>query len=311
MRVLITGGAGFIGSALAHRLTAAGEDVVVIDDLSTGKRTNVPEGAAFIFGDLADPATLSLIPDGAYDAVVHLAAQSSGAISQKYPYADLQANVGSTVLLSRWCVERSVPTFLFASSMTVYGQASGESLNEDTPLRPISYYGASKLASENYLRLAANEGLGVTCFRFFNVYGRGQNIANLHQGMVSIYLAYLLDGVPVPVTGSLDRFRDFIHIADIADVLMRALAKPQAGFNVYNIGTGIKTTVRELLALLIAAMKLPPDHPIEERAGSPSDVFGSVADIAHAQEKLTWRPRVSLKDGLTDMVAWARSEKPA
>jgi UDP-glucose 4-epimerase len=195
--------------------------------------------------------------------------------------------------------------------MTVYGQASGESLNEETPLRPISYYGVSKLASENYLRLAANEGIGVTCFRFFNVYGRGQNIANLHQGMVSIYLAYLLDGVPVPVTGSLDRYRDFVHIADIVDVLMRALAKTPAGFNVYNIGTGTKTTVRELLALLIAAMKLPPDHPIEERAGSPSDVFGSVADVARAREVLGWWPRVRLTDGIADMIAWARSEKPA
>jgi UDP-glucose 4-epimerase len=309
MRVLITGGAGFIGSALAHRLTEAGEEVVIIDDLSTGKRTNVPDGAAFIFGDLADPATLSLIPDGAYDAVVHLAAQSSGAISQKYPYADLQANVGSTVLLSRWCVERSVPTFLFASSMTVYGQASAESLNEDTPLRPISYYGVSKLASENYLRLAAHEGLGVTCFRFFNVYGRGQNIANLHQGMVSIYLAYLLDGVPVLVTGSLDRFRDFVHVADVVDVLMGALAKSPAGFNVFNIGTGTKTTVRELLALLIGAMKLPTDHPIDERAGSPGDVFGSVADIGRARKLLGWQPRVRLDDGLADMVAWARSEQ--
>jgi UDP-glucose 4-epimerase len=311
MRVLITGGAGFIGSALARRLIAAGEEVVVVDDLSTGKRTSVPEQAAFIFGDLADPATLVLIPDGPYDAVVHLAAQSSGAVSQKYPYADLQANVGATVLLSRWCVERSVPTFLFASSMTVYGQAGPEPVTEDMPCRPISYYGVSKLASENYLRLAANEGLGVACFRFFNVYGRGQNIANLHQGMVRIYLAYLLDGVPVPVTGSLDRYRDFVHVADVVDVLTRALAKSPSGFSVYNIGTGSKTTVRELLAMLIAAMKLPSDHPIEERAGSPGDVFGSVAAISRAQQVLGWRPRVRLEDGLADMVAWARSEKPA
>lgn len=311
MRVLITGGAGFIGSALARRLLVDGDDVVVIDDLSTGLRKNVPERARFVFGDLADPATLNLIPDGAYDAVVHLAAQSSGAISQKYPYADLQANVGATVLLSRWCIERAVPRFLFASSMTVYGDGHSRPVPEDTPCRPISYYGVSKLASENYLRLAASEGLSVNCFRLFNVYGRGQNIDNLHQGMASIYLAYLLDRVPVPVTGSLDRYRDFVHVDDVVDVMARALGKPLEPFNVFNVGTGKKTTVRELLAMLVSAMKLPIDHPIEERAGSPSDVFGSVADISRASKELGWQPRVLLDDGLADMVAWARTQLPA
>jgi len=309
MRVLITGGAGFIGSALARRLIAEGNEVVVIDNLSTGKRTNVPDGAQFIFADLADPAALALIPDGPYDALVHLAAQSSGAISQKYPYADLQANVGATLLLSRWCIERSVSRFLFASSMTVYGNGYHAPIPEDAPCRPISYYGVSKLASENYLRLAADEGLRVACFRFFNVYGRGQNIGNLYQGMVSIYLAYLLDAIPVPVTGSLERYRDFVHVDDVVDGLRRALDVPLAPFNVYNIGTGTKTTVRQLLAMLVAATKLPSDHPIEERAGSASDVFGSIADIRCAAEQLAWKPRVQLDDGLADMVAWARSER--
>ena len=311
MRVLVTGGAGFIGSALARRLLGDGHHVVVIDDLSTGLRGNVPEGAQFVFGDLADPAALNLIPDGTYDAIVHLAAQSSGAISQKYPYADLQANVGSTILLSRWCLERSVPQLLFASSMTVYGDGHAQPTSEDTPCRPISYYAVSKFASENYLRLAANEGLGVSCFRLFNVYGRGQNIDNLHQGMVSIYLAYLLDRVPVPVTGSLDRYRDFVHVDDVVDVMVRALGKRLKPFNVYNVGTGRKTTVRELLAKLVSTMKLPPDHPIEERAGSPGDVFGSVADISRAGKELGWRPKVVLDDGLADMVAWARTQLPA
>jgi UDP-glucose 4-epimerase len=310
MRVLITGGAGFIGSALARRLIAEGSEVVVIDNLTTGKRTNVPGRAQFIFADLADPAALALIPDGPFEALVHLAAQSSGAISQKYPYADLQANVGATLLLSRWCIERSVPRFLFASSMTVYGDGYRLPVAEDVPCRPISYYGVSKLASENYLRLAANEGLSVACFRFFNVYGRGQNIGNLYQGMVSIYLAYLLDAVPVPVTGSLDRYRDFVHVDDVVDGLVRGLNGAPASFKIYNIGTGTKTTVRELLGMLVAATKLPRDHPIEERMGSPSDVFGSVADITRAAEDLGWKPRVPLDQGLADMVAWARSERP-
>jgi UDP-glucose 4-epimerase len=142
--------------------------------------------------------------------------------------------------------------------------------------------------------------------RFYNVYGRGQNIGNIYQGMVSIYLAYLLKRATVPVTGSLDRYRDFTHVEDVAEVLMRALTQPQPPFDVFNVGTGVKTTVRELLAKLVAAMELPPDHPIEECAGSASDVFGSVADIRHASAQLGWKPRVALDEGLADMVVWAR-----
>jgi UDP-glucose 4-epimerase len=307
MRVLITGGAGFIGSTLARRLIATGHQVVVIDNLSTGAKENVPPAARFVLADLTDPSALRMIPDQHYDAVVHLAAQSSGALSQKYPYADMQTNVGSTLQLSRWCLERSIPRFLFASSMTVYGHANREPVPEDTRCVPISYYAASKLASESYLRLAANEGLNAVCMRFYNVYGRGQNIGNLDQGMVSIYLAYLLKGTSVPVTGSLDRYRDFVHVDDAVDCLARGLAGTRAPFEVFNIGTGTKTTVRELLAKLVAAMGLQPEHQIVELAGSPSDVFGSVADIAHVRTELDWNPRTGLDEGLADMVTWARA----
>jgi UDP-glucose 4-epimerase len=307
MRVLITGGAGFIGSTLARHLITNGHEVVVIDNLSTGTKENVPPAARFVFADLTDPGALGMIPNQDYDAVVHLAAQSSGSLSQKDPYADMQINVGPTLQLSRWCLERSVPRLLFASSMTVYGQGNRQPVPESTRCTPISYYAASKLASENYLRLAANEGLNAVCMRFYNVYGRGQNIGNLDQGMVSIYLAYLLKGTSVPITGSLDRYRDFVHVDDAVDSLARGLAGTRAQFEVFNIGNGKKTTVRELLAKLVWAMDLRPDHPIVELAGSASDVFGSVADIRHARAELGWEPRIDLNDGLADMVAWARA----
>jgi UDP-glucose 4-epimerase len=190
--------------------------------------------------------------------------------------------------------------------MTVYGHENREPIPESAPCVPISYYAASKLASENYLRLAANEGLNTVCMRFYNVYGRGQNIGNLDQGMVSIYLAYLLKGVSVPVTGSLDRYRDFVHVDDAVDSLARGLAGTRVPFEVFNIGNGKKTTVRELLVKLVSAMDLRPDHPIVELAGSASDVFGSVADISHARAELDWAPRTDLDEGLADMVAWAR-----
>ncbi len=309
MRILVTGGAGFIGSALARRLIAEGDSVVIVDNLSTGKRANVPPQATFVEADLAEPGTLEVIPPGAYDGLVHLAAQSSGAIGQSNPYLDLRTNVGATLLLSRWCLARNVPRFLYASSMTVYGQGNREPVDEAAVCRPIGYYGASKLASESYLRLAADEGLGVTSLRLYNVYGRGQNLGNLYQGMASIYLAYLLDGVRVPVTGSFDRYRDFVHVDDVVEALMLTLRRETTPSFAYNVGTGRRTTVRDLLAMLIAAVGLPPDHPVDELAGSPSDVFGSVATSRRAADELGWKPAVALEDGLRDMVAWAKAER--
>ena len=308
MRILVTGGAGFIGSALARRLLAEGHDVMIIDNLSTGKRSNVPNRATFIEADLSDPRSLKLIPAGRFDGVVHLAAQSSGAIGQANPYADMQANVGSTMLLSRWCLQKQVARFLYASSMTVYGRGNREPVDESVPCLPISYYGVSKLTAENYLRLACDEGLSVTTFRFYNVYGRGQNLSNRYQGMLSIYLAYLLDTVPVPVTGSLDRYRDFVHVDDVVEAIMLALTQPNTASLVYNIGTGQRTLVRDLLARLVGAVGLPASHPIEEQAGSASDIFGSIANAQLAKRELGWQPRVSLDKGIADMVAWAKSE---
>jgi len=308
VRVLITGGAGFIGSALARRLLASGNQVVIADNLSTGLRANIPRGATFVETDLSKPASLASLPASGYDAVAHLAAQSSGALGQRDPYADMQGNVAATVLLLRWCLERRIPRFVYTSSMTVYGQENRQPLAEDVSCHPIGYYGASKLASENYLRVASNEGLSVTSFRLYNVYGPGQNLANLDQGMVSIYLAYMLKGVPVPVTGSLDRYRDFVYIDDVVDLLATAVARAHTPSDIYNVGTGKRTTVRELLALLLDAMKLPPDYPVSELAGSKADVFGSIAEPARAQSELGWRPRVALEQGLADMVAWARTQ---
>jgi len=307
MRVLVTGGAGFIGSALARALVGTGHDVVIADNLLTGKRENVPQGAAFVEIDVADGDALASLPGGGYDVVAHLAAQSSGAIGQTNPYADMRTNVGATLLLSRWAIERRVPRFLYTSSMTVYGQGNRQPVDETAPCMPVSYYGASKLAAENYLRLAAGDGLNVTCLRLYNVYGRGQNLGNLYQGMASIYLAYLLRNVPVPVTGSLDRYRDFVHVDDVVEALLLALHRPATSSLVYNIGVGKSTTVRDLLRILIAAMELPKDPPIEEGAGSPSDVFGSVANAGRACKELGWSPRVELTRGLGDMVAWAKA----
>lgn len=308
MTVLVTGGAGFIGSCLARRLLAEGHHVVVVDNLSTGMRTNVPGAAAWVEGDIGRPETIAALPDLPYDAVCHLAAQSSGAVSMEQPAYDMQTNAVSTVLLARWCAQRGVKRFVYASSMAVYGNPATSPVTEQEPTLPLSYYGVSKLTSEHVLRLAATSGLATTAFRMFNVYGPGQNLANLRQGMASIYLAYLLKGEAVPVTGSLERYRDFVFIDDVLDAWMTAVTRPSTPSPVYNLGSGKPTTVRALLTALLAACELPADYPIRELTAPPGDQFGLFADSQRAAAELDWRARVPLETGLRKMVAWAKTQ---
>jgi UDP-glucose 4-epimerase len=157
--VLVTGGAGFIGSRVADSLLADGYDVVVADDLSTGKRSNVPERASFVELDVSREDDLARLPDARYEGVLHLAGQSSGKRSFDDPLHDFDANARATVLVAEWARKREVPVLVHASSMSVYGAGSSEPLGEDMPTEPISYYGASKLAAERALVVAATTGI--------------------------------------------------------------------------------------------------------------------------------------------------------
>ena len=306
MKILVTGGAGFIGSHLSRRLLQSGHRVVIVDNLSTGRRENIPQGAEFLKLDLTQPDVCGRLPNG-FDAVCHLAAQSAGAISAERPYYDLQANAGATLLLSRWCLEKGIPRFVSASSMAAYGNTEKPLVSEETPCVPASYYGASKLATEHILRLASREGLSVTIFRIFTVYGPGQDLGNLKQGMVSIFLAYLLKGVTVPVTGSFEPFRDFICVDDVVTAWQMAVERPSTPSLVYNLGSGKPTTVRELLASLKQAFALPQDYPVKELPGSATDQFGIYANISKLEKEVGWRPQIPLDEGLKVMVAWAKS----
>lgn len=308
MRVLVTGGAGFIGSAVARRLLAAGHTVFVVDDLSTGRRENIPVGAEFLELDLSNPAAMDSLSSEPVDAVCHLAAQSSGAVSEEDPVRDLQVNALATLLLIRWCQDRGVRRFLYASSMAVYGDSpGGPTVVEEAPCVPKSQYGLSKVTSEQCLRLASRSGLSTTAFRMFSVYGPGQNLENLKQGMVSIYLAYMLRGVPIPVTGSLERVRDFVYIDDVVDAWERAIRLPHTPSPVYNVGCGVAVTVRGLLRQMEAAMRLPEGYPIVEQVGSDADQHGVVADLRRIRNELGWQPKIELATGLKAMVGWAKA----
>jgi UDP-glucose 4-epimerase len=304
-RILVTGGAGFIGSHLAKRLLTLGYDVTIVDNLSTGSDANIPDGADFIRCDVSQRRMFSLLSGRQYDGVFHLAAQSSGEVSSERPELDLKVNTMSTLMLLSWCRKHNVPRFLYASSMAVYGNPSRNPVSENEPCRPLSFYGVSKLASENYIGCFSRDGLKTTIFRMFSVYGPGQNMTNMKQGIVSIFLAYLLDGKEVWVKGSGDRFRDFIYIDDVADAWCSSLEDPRTYGRTYNLATGKKTLVRTLVEKEIKACgKNPLEYPVRYEGSTPADQFGLFADITRLRKDTGFTPKIDLDEGLSKMVAW-------
>lgn len=299
--VLVTGGAGFIGSRLAASLLSEGHAVVVADDLSTGKRENVPPEAEFVEVDLSREDGISQLPKRQYAAILHLAGQSSGERSFEDPVRDFDANARSTLLLAQWALAHEIPVLVHASSMGVYGRAPATPTPEGAPTVPVSYYGASKLAAERILAVAGRERLRACSLRMFNVYGLGQDLDNLKQGMVSIYLAYVLRGEPVLVKGALDRVRDLVHVNDVVAAWKLALDAPVHG--ALNVGSGVGTRVDELLERLFDVLDVGGDYPVVSAPPTPGDVHTSVADIGRARSELGWEPRLTLDQGLRELAA--------
>ena len=302
-RYLVTGGAGFIGAAIARKLIEEGRDVVVVDDLSTGAERNVPPGAELVVKDLADPRAYAGFNFGPIDAVLHLGGQSSGEISHEDPLHDFDANARGSFLLLRWCESERIRRVLYSSSMAVYGPSELPA-REDQAQAPRSFYGASKAAAEIHLNYFARRGGEATIFRLFNVYGPGQNLRNEKQGMVSIYLACLLNREPVLVKGALERYRDFLYIDDLIDAWISSIPDARTFSKVYNLGSAQKTTVRQLLSALFEAFGFE-DYPIRQESETPGDILGNVADIAAIRGDIGWEPKTGLGEGLKKMVEWA------
>lgn len=301
MTVLITGGAGFIGSALARALIRDGHEVIVADNLSTGKRANVPRQAAFVEMDLSARAEYHRLETVTFDTVFHLGAQSSGEASFVDPWSDFNSHATATFLLLDLCRRRGVKRFLYGSSMSVYGDPQYLPVDELHPTLPKTYYAAGKLAAESYVRLHSTLGLQTTIFRMFSVYGPNQNLENKMQGMASIYLSYMLDGKPITVKGSKDRFRDLVYIDDVVQAWLLAWSNPVAHGQTYNLGTGTKTTVETLLRTLAESFGNPA-YPIEYAANTPGDQHGMVADVGRLKTDLGWRPATALAVGISAMV---------
>lgn len=300
---LVTGAAGFIGAAVAQRLLNQGCHVVTVDNLSTGFSENIPRDATFIEGNCQDHKIIASLETFNFDAIFHLAGQSSGEVSFDDPVYDLQTNTQSVLLLLKLALKKGCKKFIYASSMSVYGDQPDQAVSEDASTFPRSFYAVGKLASENYLRIYQQFGIETTSLRLFNVYGPGQNMKNLRQGMISIYLSQALKNKHILVKGSSERYRDFVYIDDAVDAFCAALEKKQSSFKIYNVATGIRTTVGESISEILR--NLPFKVSVEFSEPTLGDQFGIYGDFTKINNELNWKPKVGFEIGIKKMVDWA------
>jgi UDP-glucose 4-epimerase len=249
MKVLVTGGAGFIGSHLAERLLGDGHEVVILDDLSTGHVEHLPPDARFYQMDVQSPWLDELFKIERPEAVLHQAAQASVRRSVADPVFDASVNVLGAVTLLQASVRHGVRRFLFASTGgALYGDADVIPTPEDYPTLPVSPYGASKLGAEVYLRtFHAVHGLSYAALRYANVYGPRQD-PHGEAGVVAIFARRLLSGEPARINGDGKQTRDFVYVGDIAEANARALTSDAVGS--FNVGTGVETDINTIFQLL-------------------------------------------------------------
>jgi UDP-glucose 4-epimerase len=297
---LVTGAAGFIGAALAKNLLVDGNKVVTIDNLSTGFKANIPEGVIFIEGNCQDKKVIEKLAPYKFDTIFHVAGQSSGEISFEDPVYDLQTNTQSTLLLLKYALESGCNNFVYASTMSVYGDHPEKPIDEKILTRPKSFYAVGKLASERYLQIFCEQGIKATALRLFNCYGPGQNMENMKQGMVSIFLSQAIANQHVVVKGSPDRFRDLVYIDDVVNSFIATLDNSESRYNCYNVGTGIKTTVGELIKKIDSL--LPYNISIKYAGSTPGDQFGIYADNQKIFNQLGWSPTILIDEGIQKMI---------
>ena len=311
-RVLVTGGAGFIGSHIAQAYLAEDWEVVVLDDLSRGKRHNVPSGAHFVQADIRSPEARQLLAGGGFTVLNHHAAQIDVRVSVDEPALDAAINVVGLVNLLDGAGAGGVRRVVFASSGgVVYGDPEVVPTPETAPKAPISPYGVSKLAGEYYLRaLAALRGFEAVAMRYANVFGPRQDPKS-EAGVVSIFVSRLLEDRPLTVFGNGLQTRDYVFVRDVAraNVLASTAAVP-AGSDIddtaFNIATAAQTNVLELAEIVGRVMGRKPQ--IELAPARAGELFRSSLDVSKARRMLGWKPEVRFDDGLPELVDWFRKE---
>ena len=304
MKVLVTGGAGFIGSNLADAFLAEGHEVRVLDDLSTGFAENVPDRAELIEGGVADRDIVVKAVDGA-DLVVHLAAHRAVLRSVEDPLATDEANTHGTLTVLKSAADARVRRVIYASSSSVYGMNPPMPTPETAPARPLSPYGVTKLAGEHYCRVFAElYGVETVSFRYFNVFGPRQRPDSAYAAVIPLFIEALRDGDQPVVHGDGLQSRAFTFIDDVVAANLAAVAAPASACagQVYNIASDESHTLLDLLDVLGRTLGVTPaPRHVAPRAG---DIRNSRADISAARAALGYEPKVGFEDGLRRAVAW-------
>jgi len=305
--ILVTGGAGFIGSHIVDRLLQEGLTVRVLDNLSNGDKKNLAQhqnkkSFQFIEGDVRNFDSVKKAVEGV-DAVVHEAALVSVTRSVEDPRLSNEINVTGTVNLLKASVDAHVKRFILASSCAVYGDTETLPNHENLAPKPLSPYAADKLAAETYAKVFHDVyGLETVSLRYFNVYGPRQKYGP-YSGVISIFINRLQENKPPLIVGDGTQTRDFVNVDDVVEANINALSKPMAAGEVFNVSTGEATTINKLaetIQQIMGKIDLKPVHA-EPR---PGDIMHSYGDITKAERKLEYKPRVPLEKGLSELVKW-------
>ena len=295
MKVLVTGGAGFIGSHIVDQLLALGHAAVVLDDLSSGSPENVAPGAKFIRMNILDSELMAVFERENFDAVCHLAAQTIVGSSLEHPDIDAQVNVLGTLQVLEGCRRTGVGRIIFASSAAVYGDTALLPVPEDAPKQPASFYGLSKLTAERYIQMYHElYGLHYVILRYANVYGERQGDRG-EGGVVSIFSRAVRRRDPLRIFGDGEQTRDFVYVGDVAAANVRAVLTADPD-HVLNISTQTETSVNHLTELLAAVSGNRPAIVCE--AARPGDILRSMLRHTEARRILEWAPATSLEEGL-------------
>jgi len=305
MRIVVTGGAGFIGSHLVDAFIAAGNDVVVIDNLwahGGGRRENLHPRASFVHMDVRDEAVKRIFHEVKPDLVCHHAAQHSVAIGARDPQLDANVNIVGMLNVLDAAVAAGTRKAIFASSAATYGDVTQMPVDENAPQRPVSPYGISKMATEHYLRFYKSEhGLDYTILRYGNVYGPRQD-PNGEAGVIAIFANKFLAGEGVRIDWDGEQSRDYVYVGDVVRANLAALTKGSG--EAYVIGTGKKTTVNQIYKTLVAATGF--EAPIAKAPRRPGDAREIYFNPAKAARELGWKAEVDLKTGMSETIAYFR-----
>jgi len=297
MRIIVTGGAGFIGSHIADTYMALGHEVLVLDSLwehGGGRRSNVPERASFVHMDVRDENVSRIFSEFKPEVVSHHAAQHSVAISSRDPIYDAQVNVLGLLNVLENSVKCGARKVIFASSGATFGNPDKLPIADDAPQRPTSPYGITKMVAEHYLRFYKNEkGLDFTALRYANVYGPRQD-PNGEAGVIAIFIGRFLKGEGVRIDWDGEQTRDYVYVGDVCRANVAALDRGAGGC--YVIGTGVKTSVNAIYRSIVEISGF--EAPVTHAERRPGDARDAQFDASLARKELKWKPDTKLIDGM-------------